>query len=134
MLARRIAAAPRAIVLGLVALTLALAPGAVRVRVAAPSGDPPEPALFALSCESGVWSPECPAHVDALTRALGSAPLVARVDSLVTRRMVVAEAEGLALVPLVGGLPATRGEARRAQARALDDPAAARGLVAAGDG
>ena len=128
-LGRRIAAAPRAIVFGLVALTLALSPGAVRVRVAEPPGDAPEHALFALTCKSGVWSLECLSAADELTRALASATAtVARVDSLATRRQVVAEGGALHLRPLMAELPATRADLRRLHARALEDPAATRGL------
>ena len=130
-LGRRIATAPRAIVLGLVALTLALTPGAVRVRVAPASLDAPEFASFALTCEGGVWSLECLANLDELTRALANAPAtVVRVDSLATRHQVVAEGGALHLRPLVAELPATRVELRRLHARALADPAATRGLIA----
>ena len=124
-LGRRIAAAPRAIVLGLVALTLALTPGAVRVRVAPASPGAPELASFALTCESGVWSLECLANVDELTRALANAPaLVARVDSLATRRQVVVEDGALRLRPLIAERPADPDELRRLRARAVADPAA----------
>lgn len=128
--ARHIAAAPRAIVLGLVAFTLVLSSGGVRVGVGAPASDAPEGALFALTCAHGVWSRDCLAQVDALTGALAEFPaLVARIDSLTTRRQIVADGGALRLRPLVEAVPETREELRRIHARALDDPSATRGLV-----
>jgi hypothetical protein len=110
-------------VLGLVALTLALTPGAVRVRVAAASLGAPEFASFALTCETGVWSIECLANLDELTRALANAPaLVARVDSLATRQQFVFESGALRLRPLVAERPADPDDLRRLRARRGDPP------------
>ena len=133
-LGRRIAAAPRGVVFGLLALTLALSPGVIRIEVRAPSADPDGRELFALVCDSGVWSRECLASVDSLTRALSEdRALVAGVDSLFSRPRPVADGGRLALRPLVEEIPADAAGLRRLRARANADRASLRGLVSANE-
>ncbi|MFI5315066.1 MAG: MMPL family transporter [Myxococcota bacterium] len=132
-LGRRMAAAPRSAVFGLCALTAALAPGVIRVDARAPR-PAAESALFVLDCDAGVWSDECLAAIDSLSRVLGEQrSLVASVDSLSTRPRLVAAGDRLELRPLLAELPADPLALRRLRALVSADHASLRGLVAANE-
>jgi hypothetical protein len=147
-LGRQIAAAPRAVVVALAALTAAAAPGVIRSDLTAPLaearadgaalGDDPlargETVLVELACDAGLWSANCLAGVAAISRELARrSDLVARVDSLSERPQVV-EADGrLALRALVPEVPGDPLALRRLRARASADRASLRGVGAANE-
>ncbi len=147
-LGRRIAAAPRAVVVALAALTAAASPGVIRselqvpiagsrARSAAPEGDPlarGETLLVELVCDPGLWSAGCLASVASVTRELSRrGDLIARVDSLSVRPQVVQEEGRLVLRALVPEVPDDPLALRRLRARASADRASLRGVGAANE-
>jgi len=142
-LGRQMAAAPRSFVLGLCALTALLFPGVIRLqlRADAPASESEsdggaalaggDRVLFELVCDAGLWSSECLETVAALTRVLSEPGSVVRhVESLSSRPRVVAAGGALELQSFVGELPADAAALRRLRARAGEERAVLRGLVA----
>ena len=148
-LGRRIAAAPRAVLLALAALTAAASPGVIRSDVQAPvavalaSGSAASDAdslafgetlLVELVCDAGLWSAECLASVSAVSRALADqSGSVAQVDSLSARSRVVLDGGRLALQALVAEVPDDPAALRRLRARAGADRPSLRGVAAANE-
>lgn len=148
-LGRRIAAAPRTVLVALAALTAAAAPGVIRSdsqaapsrafapRSAAREAEPlalGETLLVELVCDAGLWSRECLASVASLTRALAvRSDLVAEVDSLSVRPRVVLEDGRLALRALFAEVPDEPAVLRRLRARAGAERASLRGVAASNE-
>jgi len=147
-LGRRIAAAPRAVLVALAVLTAAASPGVIRGDREAPvtgaralgsatRGEPlarGETLLVELVCDAGLWSAECLAGVASATRELSErTDLVAGVDSLSVRPHLVQEDGRLELraLPLEGRDDPTA--LRRLRARASADRALLRGVAAANE-
>jgi predicted RND superfamily exporter protein len=143
-LGRRVASAPRAFLVLLAALTALLSPGVIRVDLRGPTPATTaawpdgaaalgagETALFSLDCDAGAWSRDCLSAVDTLPRLLAErTALVARVDSLSSRPLVMSDDGRLVTRPLVPSLPVDAAGRRRLRARAGAERAALVGLVA----
>ncbi len=141
-LTRRMAAAPRWVVLGLVALSALISPGFVRVSrdsahgleplraVASPSAR--ETAVLELACADGVYSARCARLVAQLTDALErDAETFASVRSLANARVVRGERGALRLEPLAAtGFDSIEAQ-RLLHARVRADVALERRFVAA---
>jgi len=120
-LSRRIADAPRGVVMALVALSVAISPGYVRHSASdgaalAPARDAGsfgqrDVAVLELTCRSGVFTAPCLQFTARVSEALASHPRVTgEVRSLVGERIVRAEHGVLRLDPLLP--PPLAGEAR----------------------
>ncbi len=131
-LARQIAAAPRGVVLALVALSLLISPGFLRVsRNDSGALAPQRPkaefaerevAVFELDCADGVFSRSCLRLVAHLTRALEqSAGVAGPVRSLASARVVRARYDVLRLEPLVSSPPENDVGLRELHARVRAD-------------
>jgi len=147
-LGRWIAAAPRAVLVALVVVTLAASPGVIqsdssiwgsggeslaRARKA-DSLALDDVLLVELVCDEGLWSRDCLAAVASVTRTLAERrDLVARVDSLATRERVVWQDGRLALRPFLADLPGDPLALRRLRARAGADRALVRGVAASNE-
>ncbi|HTO70574.1 MAG TPA: hypothetical protein VMR31_11990 [Myxococcota bacterium] len=128
-LGRRIAAAPRAVLAGLLAVAVLASPGLARFGdVPAAHTGADEALLAELTCDSGLWSSECLSEVDSLTREIARREFVVEVDSLSTRPRFDWRARTLELAPLLAA-PDDAAADRRAHARAADDRASVAGVV-----
>jgi hypothetical protein len=140
-LTRQIAAAPRGVVLALVALSVLISPGFLRVSRDAPHGLTPQRpkapfaerdvAVFELSCADGVFSLPCLRLVALVTQALEqSAGVVGPVRSLASARVIRARYDVLRLEALGPRQPEDADGLREIHARVRADDTLLRRFVA----
>lgn len=142
-LATRLVAAPRGVVLALVATSALISPGFVRITgesvapladrdARGPIASERPTAILALGCSDGVFSQVCLRFVARVTQALELETAIAgNVRSLLNTRVVVRSGDELRLEPLSPRVPATESGLRALRERALADPAQAERFLAA---